>query len=89
MGVCLFSSFLLFRIRYVRYLIAFWWIFCMRVYMAYFGILRFVSLSMDCLCMAPLTPTVMIMRGFVFHPLFSMMLINGTYLVCLCTRACS
>jgi hypothetical protein len=66
MGVCLFSSFLLFRIRYVRYLIAFWWIFCMRVLMAYFGILRFVSLSMDCSCMAPLTPDVMIMRGFDF-----------------------
>ena len=29
------------------------------------------------------------MRGFVFHPRFCMLLINGSYLVCLCVRACS
>ena len=47
--------------------------------MACFVILRFVSLLMECLCiMAPLTPIVMVMRGFVFHPLFSMMFINGS-----------
>ena len=39
--------------------------------------------------MAPLTPAVMVMRGLVFHPLFCMVLINGSYLVCLCERACS
>ena len=58
-GVCLFSNFLLFRIRYVRYLIAFWWIFCMRVLIACLGILRFVSLLRECSCVAPLTHAVM------------------------------
>ena len=53
-----------------------------------FGILRLVGLFMECLCMAPLTPAVMVMRGLVFHPLFCMILIYGSYLVCLCERAC-
>ena len=32
---------------------------------------------MDCSCIAPLTPVVIVTRGFVFHPLFCMLLING------------
>ena len=51
-----------------------------------FEILRLVSLLMDCSCISPRTPTVIMMRGFVFHPWFCMMLINGSYLVCLCMR---
>jgi hypothetical protein len=43
----------------------------------------------ECLCMAPLTPAMMVMRGLVFHPLFFMVLISGSYFVCLCKRACS
>ena len=39
--------------------------------------------------MAPLTLAVMVMRGLVFHLLFYMVLISGSYLVCLCERACS
>ena len=35
------------------------------------GILRLVNLLMDCSCIAPLTPVVIVMKGFVFHPLFS------------------
>ena len=27
-------------------------------------------------------------RGFVFHPLFCRVLINGSYFVCFCVRAC-
>ena len=54
-----------------------------------FEILRLASFLMDCSCMAPLTPTVIVMRAFVFHPLFCMLLINGSYLACLCMRACS
>ena len=44
-----------------------------------FGNLRFVSLLMKCSCLAPLTPAVMVMRGLILHPLFSMLLINGSY----------
>ena len=54
-----------------------------------FGILRLASLLMGCSCIAPLTPVVIVMRGLVFHPLFSMLLISGSYLVCLFARACS
>ena len=39
--------------------------------------------------MAPLTPAVMVIRGFVCHPRFCMVLINGSYLLCLCVRAWS
>ena len=54
-----------------------------------FGIFRSVNLLMDYSCMAPLTPTVIIMRGFVFQPLFCMLLISGSYLARLCVRVCS
>jgi hypothetical protein len=37
--------------------------------------------------MAPLIPVVIVMRGLGFHPLFCMVLINESYLVCLCVRA--
>ena len=46
------------------------------------GILTLVSLSMDCSCMALRTPAVIVIRGFVFHPWFCMLLSNGSYLVC-------
>ena len=46
-------------------------------------------LLMECSCIAPLTSVVIIPRGLVFHPLFCMVLISGSYLVCLCVRACS
>ena len=65
---------------------AFWWIIFMRVLIACFGILRLVSLLMECSCMAPLTPAVMVIRGLVFHPSFCMVLISGSYLVCLYVR---
>ena len=85
--VCLFSSFLMFRIRNVRYLMAFWWIVFKRVLMACCGKFRLVGLLMECSCMAPLTLAVMVIRGLVFHPLFCTVLINGSYFVCLCVRA--
>ena len=66
---------------------AIWCIF-MRVLMLDFGILRLIHLLMDCSCIATLTPTVIVMRGFVFHPLFCMLLINELYLACMCVRAC-
>jgi hypothetical protein len=54
-----------------------------------FGVLRLVSLLMNYLCITPRTPVVIVMRGFVLHPWFCMMLINESYLVCLCMKTCS
>ena len=54
-----------------------------------FGILRLDILLIKCLCIAPLIPAVIVMRGFVFHPWFCMLSINESYLACLCVRACS
>ena len=54
-----------------------------------FGMLRSASFAMNCSCMAPLTLVVMVIRGFVFHPLFLIALISGSYLACFCVIACS
>jgi hypothetical protein len=54
-----------------------------------FGILRLVKLLIDCSCIAPLMPTVIVMRGSFSILLFCMLLINESYLACLCVRACS
>ena len=43
MGVCLLSSFLLFRTKYVRYLMVFWCMFFKRVLNLVFGVLSLVS----------------------------------------------
>ena len=52
------------------------------------GIFRFVNCSIEVSCIAPLTPAVMVMRGLVFHPLALSVVISGSYLECLCERAC-
>ena len=52
------------------------------------GMLRLVSLLIECSCIAPLTPVVMVIRGFVFQPLFLIVLISR-YFSCFCVRACS
>jgi hypothetical protein len=57
--------------------------------MLIFGILRLASLLIDCSCIAPLTPAVIVIRGFVFQPLFHIVLISGSYFSCFCVRACS
>ena len=54
-----------------------------------FGILSLVKFSMECSWIAPLTPTVMVINGLTFHPLFCMVFISGSYLVCLWARASS
>ena len=53
--------------------------------MLVFGILRLDSLLMECLCMAPRTPAIIVIRGFVCHPRFHTLSIKGS----LCMRACS
>ncbi len=68
---------------------AFWCIFFMRFLTLDFGISRSSSCLMDCSCIAPMTPVVILMRGFVFQPLFHITLINGSYFVCFCVVACS
>ena len=61
----------------------------MRVLMLVFGILRSANFSMDCSWIAPLTHVVIVIRGFVFQPLFRIVLISGSYFACFCVRACS
>ena len=39
--------------------------------------------------MAPLTHAVIVMSGLVLHPLALNVVISGSYLLCLCVRACS
>jgi hypothetical protein len=67
---------------------ALWCRLFMRVLILNFGIFRLFSFSMECSCMAPLTPVVMVMRGLIFHPLFCIALISGSNLVCFCVMAC-
>jgi hypothetical protein len=88
-GVCLLSSFVLFEIRYVRYLMTFWCTYFMWVLIFDFGMFRLVSFLMECLGMTPLTPVVMVMRRLIFKPVFCLVLISGPYLVCFCSRAWS
>ena len=57
--------------------------------MLFFGIFSWASLWMECSCIAPLTPAVMVINGLVFQPWFHMVSINGSYLSCLWMRACS
>jgi hypothetical protein len=45
-------------------------------------------LFMKCLWTAPLTMTIMVMKRFIFQPLFFSALINGSYLLCSCVMAC-
>jgi hypothetical protein len=68
---------------------AYWCIIFMRVLMLDLGIFSLVNFSMECSCMAPLTPDVMVMMGLVFHPLLCRVLINGSYFMCFRMRACS
>ena len=87
------SSLFIFKFPFVKdkvsqIFMAFWCISFMRVLMLGFEILRLINLLMDCSCIAPLTFAVIVMRGFIFHPLFCMLLINGSYLACLYVRAC-
>jgi hypothetical protein len=53
-----------------------------------FGIFRLVNFPIECLCMASLTLVVMVMSGLVFHPLFCIALMSGSYLVSFCVMAC-
>ena len=54
----------------------------MRVLLLGLGSLSLVNCSIECSWMASLTPTVIVMRGLVFNPLFCMLWISGSYLVC-------
>ena len=54
-----------------------------------FGMSSSSSCLMDCSCIAPMTPAANVMRGFMFHHLFRISLINRSYLFCFCVMACS
>ena len=52
----------------LRYLMAFWCKIFMRVLMLGFGIIWLISLLIECLCIAPRTPAVIVMRALIFQP---------------------
>ena len=56
--------------------------------MLVFGMLSSTSLLVECLCIAPLNPVVIVIRGFVCHPLCRISLIKGSYLDCFRVMAC-
>ena len=68
MGSCLLLSFLLFSMRYVRYLVAIWWIVFMVLFISDVEICRFLRRSMRHVCIALLTPMMIVTRGWTFHP---------------------
>ena len=65
---------------------AFW---CKFFILLDFGSLSLVSCSLECSWMAPLTPSMIVMRGSAIHLLVCMFWISGSYLVCMCVMACS
>ena len=88
-GACLLLSFLLLSTRNVRYLIAIWWIFFMVLFISASGICSFLRSFVLLVCIAPLTPTVIIIRGLDFKPCAFIAFISGLYLVFLVCMACS
>ena len=46
------------------------------------GVLRWLSALIKCLCMAPLTPLVMVIRGLIVHAMSHSVHNNGLYLYC-------
>ena len=67
----------------------FWCRFFMSNLILGFGSLILSSRSIECSCMAPHTPAVIVMRGLIFQPQFCMLLMSGLYLVCLFVVACA
>ena len=69
-GSCLLSSLLLLSTRYVRYLMAIWWVVFIGFYIIISDvwICRFSRSFMLLVWMAPLTPTVITTRDLIFQP---------------------
>jgi hypothetical protein len=56
---------------------AFWCMFFIRFLMLDFGMFSLVRFPMECSCMAPLNPVVMVKMGLVFQPLFGWCYLMG------------
>ena len=78
---CVLSSFFLLNIRYMRYLMAIWWmVFIVFIFISGVGICRFSRSFMLLVWMAPLTLVVITMRGLIFQPCALIASTNGLYL---------
>jgi hypothetical protein len=53
------------------------------------GIFRSVSFLMECSCMAPRKPAIIVIIGLVFQTLLWITWFSGSYLACICVMACS
>lgn len=56
---------------------AFWCMLFMNCLTLFFMIMRVINFMMEDSWMAPLTPTIMVMRGLTFHTFYLKFLING------------
>lgn len=72
--------FRLFKITHVKYVMP---ISCIQKFFCDDTWRCFNSL-IECLYVALLTPTVMMMKGFIFHPKFLRIVVSGSYCVCVC-----
>ena len=63
--------------------------FFMTFLMLVFGMLSSSSSLMDLFVYSPSYSCLIVIRGFIFQPLFRMALIEGSYLACFCVMACS
>lgn len=79
-GVCLWSGFLLFSMRYARHLIAIWCRNFIRLFVLFLEMLRFLNCVFGLSWMALLTPTIMVMRGFSYLPFFVSLSISVLHL---------
>lgn len=82
-GACFWSSFLLFQMREVRYLMAFWYMAFIRDLIVGYGMPLLLSLVIDCSCMAPRTPTMIVIIDSTFQPHCFRVSISGSYFLCL------
>ena len=81
MGGCLLFSFLLFNIKYMRYLMAIWCNCFMSGLTSFLDSLSHSNSLINCSWMAPLTSVVIVMRGLTCHHVVLNACMSGLYLV--------
>lgn len=67
----------------------FWCTFFIRLSIVVFGVFILLSFIIECSCMAPLTPTVIMISALTFHPLCLRVSISGSHFLHLALMAVS
>jgi hypothetical protein len=68
---------------------AFWCMFVIRLLILFFGMFKLFNFIIECSCMDPLTPTIIIISGLTFPPLCFRMSISGSRFLLLASMAVS